>query len=262
MLDDGYTRIANEILDRIISFELSKRQLKVVLAIIRKTYGFNKKEDDITMSQVVKMTTLDKSAVSRTMAELFDMNVLSKRQGNYGQVVGLNKKITTWRRLSKRQHVVKTTTEGCQNDNSELSKRQTQKTTPKDNSKRNTIAQNFSTFWKQYPRKKSRGQAEKTFQKLNPDEQLFADILSGLERAKKSWVDPKFIPYPSTWLNAKGWDDEEDKPSPKKANGKLARAQQAMEDFYAEKDDSGTALQDAGAAVRLFPSGGGTAKSG
>ena len=70
----------------------------------------------------------------------------------------------------------------------------------------------FDQFWKQYPKKKSKGQAEKAWKKIKPDEQLFQQIMAGLERAKTSadWQkeDGKFIPYPATWLNAKGWEDE------------------------------------------------------
>jgi hypothetical protein len=70
----------------------------------------------------------------------------------------------------------------------------------------------FDRFWQAYPRKKSKGQAEKSFTKINPDEQLLAIMLATIERAKKSedWRkdNGKWIPYPSTWLNAKGWEDE------------------------------------------------------
>jgi hypothetical protein len=70
----------------------------------------------------------------------------------------------------------------------------------------------FDDFWAQYPKKRSKGQAEKTWVKIKPDEQLFKAIMAGLERAKTSveWLkdDGQFIPYPSSWLNAKGWEDE------------------------------------------------------
>jgi hypothetical protein len=70
----------------------------------------------------------------------------------------------------------------------------------------------FDEFWAQYPKKRSKGQAEKTWVKLKPDEQLFKAIMAGLERAKPSveWQknNGQYIPYPSTWLNAKGWEDE------------------------------------------------------
>ena len=70
----------------------------------------------------------------------------------------------------------------------------------------------FDEFWAQYPKKRSKGQAEKTWVKLKPDEQLFEAIMTGLKRAKTSveWLKDggQYIPYPSTWLNAKGWEDE------------------------------------------------------
>jgi hypothetical protein len=71
----------------------------------------------------------------------------------------------------------------------------------------------FNQFWKIYPKKKSRGQAEKAFLKLNPDEQLLAVMIASVERAKTSedWIKEKgkYIPHPATWLNAKGWLDED-----------------------------------------------------
>ncbi len=70
----------------------------------------------------------------------------------------------------------------------------------------------FERFWEVYPKKKSKGQAEKTWSKLKVDEQLLTVMLAAIERAKKSadWKKDggQFIPHPSTWLNAKGWLDE------------------------------------------------------
>ena len=69
----------------------------------------------------------------------------------------------------------------------------------------------FTAFWDAYPRKKSKGKAEKAWLKIKPDEQLSTAIVSAVERAKTSadWQRDggQFIPYPATWLNAKGWED-------------------------------------------------------
>jgi hypothetical protein len=68
-------------------------------------------------------------------------------------------------------------------------------------------------FWDAYPKKRSKGQAEKSFAKLKVDEQFMEVILAAIERAKKStdWQkeNGRFIPHPATWLNAKGWEDEQ-----------------------------------------------------
>ena len=79
-----------------------------------------------------------------------------------------------------------------------------------------TIAQNFAQFWEAYPKKKSKGDAEKAWKKLNPDSSLVAEIQRAVELAKASedWLkeDGKYIPYPATWLRAKGWEDEHKSP--------------------------------------------------
>lgn len=71
---------------------------------------------------------------------------------------------------------------------------------------------NFLIFWNAYPRKKNKGGAERAFKKINPNKDLLNEILSKLEQAKKShdWQKNggQFIPYPATWLNNRGWEDE------------------------------------------------------
>ncbi|QND94354.1 hypothetical protein SY91_01753 [Burkholderia cenocepacia] len=69
----------------------------------------------------------------------------------------------------------------------------------------------FEKFWSIYPRKDSKVQAEKAFTKIAPNEQLLAKILAGVQRAVTSeqWCkdEGRFIPYASTWLNGKRWED-------------------------------------------------------
>lgn len=42
-LEDGFARIANELLEAVMLAGLSQHQLLVFMAVMRKTYGFNKK---------------------------------------------------------------------------------------------------------------------------------------------------------------------------------------------------------------------------
>lgn len=83
---------------------------------------------------------------------------------------------------------------------------------PKPNPKVNIYEQRFIDFWNEYPKKKSKGQAEKVWLKLKPSTELFTSIMEGLSIAKQShdWKKEsgQFIPHPSTWLNSKGWEDE------------------------------------------------------
>ena len=70
----------------------------------------------------------------------------------------------------------------------------------------------FSAFWNAYPNKKDTGKAAKAWDKLTVDEELLGKIQHGLAAAKVSrdWVKNggEFIPYPASWLNARGWESE------------------------------------------------------
>ncbi len=68
----------------------------------------------------------------------------------------------------------------------------------------------FDLFWQAYPKKKSKGQARKTWSKIKlpPIETILSSIAA--LRQGHDWMQDggKYIPYPSTWLNAEGWEDE------------------------------------------------------
>lgn len=70
----------------------------------------------------------------------------------------------------------------------------------------------FGIFWNFYPKKKSKGAAEKAWNKINPDEALLQVIMAALQHAKTQdgWAKDagQFIPHPATWLNARGWEDD------------------------------------------------------
>ena len=75
------------------------------------------------------------------------------------------------------------------------------------------LMERFEIFYKAFPKHKSRGDAEKAWKTLKPDDKKLAEIMDGLDRAKHSpdWKkeNGRFIPYPATWLRAKGWEDEQ-----------------------------------------------------
>lgn len=70
----------------------------------------------------------------------------------------------------------------------------------------------FARFWAAYPRKKSKGDAEKAWKKIRPGKELLGLILAAVDAQKRSldWTKDggRYIPYPASWLNSKGWEDE------------------------------------------------------
>lgn len=73
----------------------------------------------------------------------------------------------------------------------------------------------FEKFWESYPQKKSKPKAQKVFEALNPDNDLFQKIIQSLNaqvqhhelmKAQGEWV-PAWK-YPATWLEDRCWEDE------------------------------------------------------
>ena len=80
----------------------------------------------------------------------------------------------------------------------------------KDNKK--DISERFERFWSVYPRHIAKQNAKKSFDKLNPDDELLAVMIRAVNEQKKTdqWTkdNGQFIPHPATWINQKRWEDE------------------------------------------------------
>ena len=154
-LENGYTKLANELLEALISSGLTARQWAVVMAIIRKTYGFNKKADEIGLSQLSHMTGIDKAHLSRTVRELEAAKVINREAGTHGHSLSINKRHRQWGllkeqpQLPNKQPLPNEQLGGCQNSNEGVAEsatlglpkeqpqntyKENQKTTPKERS--------------------------------------------------------------------------------------------------------------------------------
>ncbi|WMN19250.1 helix-turn-helix domain-containing protein [Pseudomonas piscis] len=69
----------------------------------------------------------------------------------------------------------------------------------------------FERFWNLYPKKKSRKDALKAWNKLDPDAELQAVMIASLAKhcASPDWTKQggQFVPNPATWLNGERWHD-------------------------------------------------------
>ncbi|ELD7855072.1 replication protein [Salmonella enterica] len=92
-LDDGYARLSNMLLEAYSGADLTKRHFKVLLAILRKTYGWNKPMDRITDSQLSEITKLPVKRCNEAKLELVRMNIIKQHGGMFGP----NKNISEWR---------------------------------------------------------------------------------------------------------------------------------------------------------------------
>lgn len=227
-IENGFTRIANEIMEALMRTNLSAYQGRVLMAIVRLTYGWQKKEDSITNKRIVELTGLNKAHASRTVSELVARNMVTKA----GNKIGLCKDHQGWRELpirvtvtnrgnrvtdwgnrllpdgvtQKRAKIVRTGAD------EELKKR---KKLIKRNTRSETDFSLFQKFYDSYPVHKGKQPAIKAFSKLDPQNGTLETILAAIEsqkayrdhmKAAGQWC-PDW-PYPATWLNERRWEDE------------------------------------------------------
>jgi phage replication O-like protein O len=77
-LDDGYTKIANPIMDALARTQFSGYERRVLDFIFRKTYGWNKKSDQISLTQFVEGTGIDKKNVIHAISKLVSRHFILK----------------------------------------------------------------------------------------------------------------------------------------------------------------------------------------
>jgi len=97
----------------------------------------------------------------------------------------------------------------------------------------------FEQFWKTYPKKKSKQIAKKAFEKHFKSIPPLDYLISHLEMMKltKDWKkeNGQYIPYPATWLNAHGWNDEVNLSDAEKAKAIIDNSDMSYKDILKAK---------------------------
>lgn len=101
-VENGHTKIANELLDAFCLNFPGGAKAQVLLAIIRRTYGWQKKQDQISLSQLVDMTGLCRRSVIYALQNLEAQKFITvhrqRGRGNVNEIntVGLQKNYNLW----------------------------------------------------------------------------------------------------------------------------------------------------------------------
>jgi phage replication O-like protein O len=89
-LENGYTRIANEILEALSRSGLGGSLLRIILYVLRMTYGFQKKGDWISINQIAGATGLSRRAVIYGIQNLEAKNMITVERnsghGNWNEI--------------------------------------------------------------------------------------------------------------------------------------------------------------------------------
>ncbi len=144
--ENGHTDIANEILEALWKVNLSPYEWRVLLYLLRKTYGWHRKTDRIALSQFSKAIGIDRRLVHRTLKSLSSkqMTVIYRDDRNLLSY-GFQKNYERWKLSSPKMTVIsaddKTVISG------DTHKRNIKKKTLRDSP--NPAVKEFIDFWYQ-----------------------------------------------------------------------------------------------------------------
>ena len=90
--ENKYTGTPNTIVDALMKINLTSYQSRIIRAIERQTFGWHKKEDWISNSQLVQLTGLRKNHASRTIKELKQRHIIIQS----GKKISINSDCSQW----------------------------------------------------------------------------------------------------------------------------------------------------------------------
>ncbi|EPG9811556.1 replication protein [Acinetobacter baumannii] len=214
-------QIPNDLIDNGHMAKMKGAALPCYLLIVRKTRGWNKQADSISLSQFVKATGYNKDTVQKGLLILEEMGVIIRLE--------TDKQINEWS-LTDQIITTENHTKNSPSENLAMLKNSTEpyenlvsnhtKNSPHNNNNKNKekqgvgYSENFEKFWSAYPTCKRKSDKSGTYKTFTKHEGSFAieTLLSILEKQKSdvSWTkqDGEFILSPSTWLNQKQWENE------------------------------------------------------
>jgi hypothetical protein len=93
----------------------------------------------------------------------------------------------------------------------------------------------FNKFWDSYPKRVDRLAAKRSFMRVAISAELMDQIIQGaINLARDPNLPPKqYIPYPATWLNAGGWENE---PYPEREISAEEKAERLAQDRKTKSD--------------------------
>jgi phage replication O-like protein O len=126
--ENGHVDIANEIMDELAQIHLSGAEWQLLITVFRKTWGWHKKHDWISLTQFERATGLSRWGVCIAKKRLVNKNILIAAEKS----IRFNKNYDQWV-VNKTRPVNKSTTGSQQNDNRVVNKtRHTKETITKE----------------------------------------------------------------------------------------------------------------------------------
>jgi phage replication O-like protein O len=242
--ENGHTQIANEVMEALGRIRIPGEARQVLDVIIRKTWGWNKKNDQISLSQFCLATSMKKDKIIRARNKLQKMNLIcvSQKGNDLCQTYLFNKDFESWKPFPKKETFPKKEMIVSQKGNASYPKKEpTKDTTTKDTTtKDKDIRASFDErFWPVWKKRVNKVGAFKAWKALKPSEELIKVIVGDVIRRMEleDWVkeERQFCPNPQAYLNGRRWEDEVPAPPPREPLGFLKYAKPDPE----EEDEPG-----------------------
>lgn len=96
---NGWTPIANELLEQVYKLKLSGTQFKIIMVVWRFTYGFRRKEHDLSVTFISNAIDTDVRTIKRELNNLIDMKlieVVSEATFNKARTIAFNSNYDIW----------------------------------------------------------------------------------------------------------------------------------------------------------------------
>ena len=209
-LEKGFIQIAsgkeeNDILMALIKQRLNATQYQIMLLVIRKTWGFKKKEDWISLTQFEKYLSKSRASVCKEIKQLVKNNLLVKKS-----ILGvrasyhINKDFTKWKPLVKKTRLVNKIRLTSKQNKTQLVKKSihtkdtiTKETYTKDNTPQAELVFFFTdTFNRRF---------NKPYKPFKPDYINMADLLKTYPLKNLKTYIKWYINW-DTWQTKSGWN--------------------------------------------------------
>lgn len=174
-----------------------------------------------TIKQYAEQVERLKAEIEDLTAELEDKRIQLAELGSLSTLIGrLGAVVLRLEQADKpgaaeKQQKGESTAADKQQDKPTTTKKQLSKKA--DSKKPKSKASGFDEFWEAYPNKRDKSKARELWQKLAPDEALKKQIIAAVKQQARSeeWTKDggQFVPYPSTWLRRRRWEDEPTTPT-------------------------------------------------
>ena len=226
-IENGYTAVANEILDNLYKLSLNGTELKVINCIFRYTFGFHRKSHKLSASFIARWGNCDLRAVKRALKKLQQDRIIicinSEQRGVTAELM-FNKNYEQWRTGGQNVTGGENDT-GGQSDTGVVVKmspepvvKMTHKKIKKENKNIKTKYYDdfFEKVWKSYPLKRGKSdvtqKAKKELYEAG-EEVVLGAVNSYIAEIKENGTTERYIMHGSRFFNGR-WRDYIKEPEP------------------------------------------------